>query len=237
MLTGDENIIDINFSVFWRIRNASAYLFDTRHPAATVKAVAESVMREVIGRTPIQPALTEARAQIETEVTKRHAGDPGPLPRGRRDHPGAVAERRSAGSRDRELPRRAARQHGCRAAAQRGETYHNDIVPRARGDAARDHGIGGCRAAGRDRAGDRRGPALRRGARRLSAAKDVTLRRLYIETMQDILAHAPSTVLDGRRLKGNVRAAACRCGARPAPHPARRSPPAIAAAADRRATP
>ncbi len=56
MLTGDENIIDIDFAVFWRISNGVAYLFNTRDPEAMVKAVAESVMREVIGRTPIQPA-------------------------------------------------------------------------------------------------------------------------------------------------------------------------------------
>ncbi len=65
MLTGDENIIDINFAVFWRIRDAGAFLFNTRNPDYTVKSAAESVMREVIGHTPIQPALTEARARIE----------------------------------------------------------------------------------------------------------------------------------------------------------------------------
>src|SRR5262249_22452351 len=53
MLPGDENIIDINFAVFWHIRDAGAYLFNPRSPAYTVKSAAESVMREVIGRTPI----------------------------------------------------------------------------------------------------------------------------------------------------------------------------------------
>ena len=62
MLTGDENIIDIDFAVFWRIRDAGDFLFNTRNPENTIKSAAESVMREVIGRTPIQPALTEARA-------------------------------------------------------------------------------------------------------------------------------------------------------------------------------
>ena len=68
MLTGDENIIDIDFAVFWRVRDAGDYLFNTRNPNDTVKQVAESVMREVIGRTPIQPALTEARAKIEQDT-------------------------------------------------------------------------------------------------------------------------------------------------------------------------
>lgn len=47
MLTGDENIIDINFSVFWRIRDAGGFLFNTRNPEETVKSAAESMMRQV----------------------------------------------------------------------------------------------------------------------------------------------------------------------------------------------
>ncbi len=71
MLTGDENIIDIDFAVFWKINNAVAYLFNTRNPPLIVKAVAESSMREVIGRTPIQPALTELRGQIASDVQRQ----------------------------------------------------------------------------------------------------------------------------------------------------------------------
>jgi membrane protease subunit HflK len=66
MLTGDENIIDIDVAVFWRIKanEASKFLFNARRPEELVFGVAESSMREVIGRTPIQPALTQLRAQI-----------------------------------------------------------------------------------------------------------------------------------------------------------------------------
>src|SRR5271165_2576194 len=53
MLTGDENIVDINFAVFWVIKDAKAYLFNIRDPEMTVKSAAESAMREVIGETPI----------------------------------------------------------------------------------------------------------------------------------------------------------------------------------------
>jgi regulator of protease activity HflC (stomatin/prohibitin superfamily) len=70
MLTGDENIVDIDFAVFWRIRDAGEFLFNTRNPEETVKSAAESVMREIIGRTQIQQALTEARAQIEQDVRR-----------------------------------------------------------------------------------------------------------------------------------------------------------------------
>jgi membrane protease subunit HflK len=65
MLTGDENIININFTVLWRIDSARSWLFNVSNPEDTLKVVAESAMREIIGRTAIQPALTGAREQIE----------------------------------------------------------------------------------------------------------------------------------------------------------------------------
>src|SRR5580698_7796138 len=70
MLTGDENIVDVDFSVLWKVKpNAVGdYLFNVQNPEATVKAVAESAMRAVIGRSNIQPILTGARQTIETAV-------------------------------------------------------------------------------------------------------------------------------------------------------------------------
>src|SRR3982075_4460073 len=70
MLTGDENIVDVDFTVLWRIKpdGVGEYLFNIQNPDGTVKAVAESAMREVIGRSAIQPILTGARQSIETAV-------------------------------------------------------------------------------------------------------------------------------------------------------------------------
>src|SRR5207253_8328774 len=70
MLTGDENIVDVDFSVLWRIKpnGVGEYLFNIQNPEGTVKAVAESAMREVIGRSDIQPILTGARQGIEVGV-------------------------------------------------------------------------------------------------------------------------------------------------------------------------
>src|SRR5487761_1868560 len=68
MLTGDENIVDINFTVFWLIKDAKNYQVNIRNPDATVKVAAESAMREVIGHTPIASALAEGRAKIETDT-------------------------------------------------------------------------------------------------------------------------------------------------------------------------
>ena len=70
MLTGDENIVDVDFSVFWQVKpnGVGDYLFNIQNPEGTVKAVAESAMREVIGHSNIQPILTGARQNIETAV-------------------------------------------------------------------------------------------------------------------------------------------------------------------------
>ncbi len=70
MLTGDENIVDVDFSVLWKVKptGVGEFLFNIQNPEGTVKAVAESAMREVIGRSEIQPILTGARQTIETAV-------------------------------------------------------------------------------------------------------------------------------------------------------------------------
>ncbi|MHA1113936.1 MAG: protease modulator HflK, partial [Alphaproteobacteria bacterium] len=59
MLTGDENIVDTNFTVLWQIKDAGKYLFNIRNPDQTVKAAAESAMREIMGQTAIASALAE----------------------------------------------------------------------------------------------------------------------------------------------------------------------------------
>lgn len=135
MLTGDENIVDIDFTVFWVIRDAGKYLFKIRNPQGTVKIAAESAMREVIGQTDLQPALTEAREQIEqstsallqqildeyesgiqiTQVQLQKSDPPAQVV----DAFNEVQRARS----DRERLRNEA------------EAYVNDIIPRARGEA------------------------------------------------------------------------------------------------------
>ncbi len=203
MLTGDENIVDIDFTVFWRVRDAAEFLFNTRNPEATIKSAAESVMREVIGRTPIQPAMNEARAQIEqavragtqammdqysagVEITQVQAQ--------KTDPPAAVIEAfndvQRAGS-DRERARNEA------------QSYRNDIVPRARGESQRL--IQEATAYRESQVAKARGEAQRFESV-LSAyneAQDITLRRLYLETMEEILRRNPKLVIDDR-LQGLV---------------------------------
>jgi len=196
MLTGDENIIDIDFAVFWRIRDAGAFLFNTRHPEYTVKSAAESVMREVIGRTPIQPALTEGRAAIEVAVIKGVQAILDQYGTGveitqiqlqKVDPPAAVIDS------FRDVQRANTDADRMRNEA---ESYHNDIVPRARGDAARI--VAEADATRQANIAQATGEAQRflSVLKAYNAAKDVTMQRLYIETMEDILSHTPTVVVD-----------------------------------------
>jgi membrane protease subunit HflK len=68
MLTGDENIANIDFSVFWVIKDAGKFLFEIQSPVETVKAAAETAMREVIAKSRLQSILTEGRSSIEIET-------------------------------------------------------------------------------------------------------------------------------------------------------------------------
>jgi len=68
MLTGDENIIDIQFVVFWRIKDAGQFLFNIRNPDQTVKNTSEAAMREVVGRSNFEFARTQGRGRIQQET-------------------------------------------------------------------------------------------------------------------------------------------------------------------------
>src|ERR1700720_3864123 len=137
MLTGDENIVDINFTVFWVIKNAQDYLFHIRAPEATVKAAAESAIREIVGETPIAQALAEGRGKIETDTThllQRILDSYGAgivitqVQMAKVDPPAPVIDA------FRDVQRALADRERLRNEA---ESYRNDILPRARGDAVR----------------------------------------------------------------------------------------------------
>lgn len=232
MLTGDENIIDIDFAVFWRIRQAEEFLFNTRNPEETVKSAAESVMREVIGRTQIQAALTEARAQIEQEVRRGTQAIMDQYGAGveitqvqmqKVDPPAAVVDA------FRDVQRANADRERLRNEA---DSFRNDIIPRARGEAERMlQEAQGFRDSQVARA---RGEAGRFNAvfQAYSQAQDVTVRRLYLETMEEILRRNNMILVDDR-LQGLVpflpldnRPAAGQQGTNTAPRPV---PPAVTA--------
>jgi membrane protease subunit HflK len=68
MITGDENIVDIDFRVMWKISMAENFLFNLQDPEETIKVAAESVMRGIIGQTKIESALTDAKESIQSEA-------------------------------------------------------------------------------------------------------------------------------------------------------------------------
>ncbi len=196
MLTGDENIVDINFTVFWVIKDAQAYLFNIRAPEATVKSAAESAMREIVGETEIARALAEGRGKIEaetqrllqrildsygagilvTQVQMAKVDPPAPVIESFRDVQRALA--------DKERLRNEA------------EAYRNDILPRARGDAVRIKQE--AEAYRQEIIARSQGDADRFSSvyRAYKVAQDVTIQRLYLETMEEILKNANKIVID-----------------------------------------
>jgi modulator of FtsH protease HflK len=196
MLTGDENIVDINFTVFWLIKDAQHFLFNIRGPEATVKSAAESAMREIVGQTQIAQALAEGRGKIESDTQK--------LLQSILDFYGAgiVVTQVQLAKVDppekvidafRDVQRALADRERLRNEA---EAYRNDILPRARGDAVR---IRQEAEAYRSEITARaQGDADRFLAvyHAYKAAEDVTAQRLYLETMEEILKSAKKIIID-----------------------------------------
>ncbi len=197
MLTGDENIIDINFVVLWVIKDARDYLFNVRNPDDTVKAAAESAMREVIGQEPARERAHHRPPQDRGRYADAAAGNSRLLQSRHRHHAGSAPEGRSAGAGHRCLPRRAKRQDRRAAPHQPGGRLSQQ---RRAGGArrCRAHRPGGAKPTGRRSCSRPKAtpPASFRSTTAYKAAEDVTARRLYIETMQDILQHTNKIILD-----------------------------------------
>ncbi|MFY8092039.1 MAG: FtsH protease activity modulator HflK [Niveispirillum sp.] len=204
MLTGDENIIDIDFTVLWLIKDAGNYLFKIRDPEMTVKMAAESAMREVIGRTDIQPALTEARQDIEQQskallqamLDEYQSGiEISQVQLQKVDPPAPVVDAFNDVQRarqDRERLRNEA------------EAYRNDIIPRARGEAEQ---LIQQASAYREQVVSLAQGDAQRFAQVLSAynqAPEITARRMYLETMQEVLSGTNKIIIDQGRGGGVV---------------------------------
>jgi membrane protease subunit HflK len=196
ILTGDENIVDINFVVLWQIKDAGEFLFNIRDPEQTVKAVAESVMREIIGETPFAEATTEGRGQIEVQAREQIQETLDEYGAGilinqvqlqKVDPPGEVIDafrdvQRAQADRER--------------AQNEAETFANDILPRARGEAERL--VQESQAYRQEVVADAEGDAQRFVAvyNEYAKAPDVTTRRIYLETMEQVLRDMNKVVID-----------------------------------------
>lgn len=196
MLTGDENIIDIEYTVFWKINDAGQYLFNIASPDATVKAAAESAMRQVVGQIPAQFALAEGRAKIETDTIKllqQILDDYGSGVQITQIQLRVVDPPNQVLDAFRDVQRAKADRERARNEA---EGFRNDIVPRARGDAQRI--LQEAEAYSRQVEVQAEGEAQRFDSvySAYRAAPDVTRQRLYLETMEQVLRSNSKFIMD-----------------------------------------
>jgi len=196
MLTGDENIVNIDFSVFWVIKDAGKFLFEIQDPEGTVKAAAETAMREVIAKSRIQPILTEGRAKIEvetqeiiqsildeynsgiqiTQVQTQKADPPDQVIDAFRDVQAARAD--------------------MERSKNEAEAYANDVIPRARGEAAKI--MQAAEAYKQKVVASAEGEASRFISifNEYDKAKEVTQERMYLETMEKVLADIEKVIIE-----------------------------------------
>ncbi|QDO95954.1 FtsH protease activity modulator HflK [Ferrovibrio terrae] len=198
MLTGDENIVDIDFTVLWQVKDAGQYLFNVVDPSRTIKQIAESAIREVVGKNNIQFILTEGRTKIAddtrrvmqavldsysagvviTQVALQRTEPPASVIDAFRDVQAAQADRERAQN--------------------EAEAYRNDIIPRARGEVQRL--LQQAEAYKQETIANAQGDASRftQVYNEYRQAKDVTTKRMYLETMEQIMRGTNKVIVDSQ---------------------------------------
>ncbi len=204
MLTGDENIVDVDFSVLWKIKptGVGQYLFNIQNPEGTVKAVAEGAMREVVGRSDIQPILTGARQTIENAVQE--------LMQKTLDHYGAGILVQQVQLQKVDPPTQVidafrdvqAARADLERAVNESQTYANKVVPEARGRVAQI--TQGAEAYKSQTVAEATGQTSRflKIYDQYKKAPEVTRERMYLETMERVLSGADKIIMDSGREGG-----------------------------------
>ena len=204
MLTGDENIVDINFVVQWYVGDAANFLFNIRNPIKNIKDGAESVMREIMGRTEIEFALSEGREEIRQEAQTMlqsilDSYDSGivisSLLLQRVDPPSTVIDDYRDVQRARADKERLINES---------EAYANRIVPEARGEASK---ILAEAQGYKEQVIARAEGAAQRFIsiyEEYNNAKDVTKRRIYLETMEQLMQNTKKIIIDNNSGNGVV---------------------------------
>lgn len=198
MLTGDENIVDINFVVLWRVGNAKDFLYSVRDPEDTIAMVAASTMREIIGQTNIQPALTDARTKIQSDaralmqklLDEYHTGVIiNNVQLQKVDPPAAVVDAFN------DVQRARQKKEELKNLA---EAYRNDIIPRAKGEAEKMRQA--ASAYKQQIVSQATGDASRFNSifAAYKNAPAVTSERMYLETMEDILKNTKTVILGNK---------------------------------------
>jgi membrane protease subunit HflK len=196
MLTGDENIVEATASISWRIKDPAKYLFSVSDPEATVRVAGESAVRQVIGLNPIQSGLSDQRQKIADDAQTLlqrvlDSYDVGitilQVQLQRVDPPLAVIDAFN------DVQRARADQQRARNEA---EAYRNDILPRARAEADR---LAQDADAYREQALNQAHSDADRFAAYAAAyaqAPEITGRRLYLDTMEEVLKAAGKVLID-----------------------------------------
>ena len=198
MLTGDENIVDVDFAVLWRVKPAGVgdYLFNIQNPEGTVKAVAESAMREVIGRADIQPILTGARQVTETAVQD--------LMQKTLDHYGAGIDITQVQLQKVDPPQQVidafrdvqAARIDLDRSVNEAQTYANSVVPQARGKVAQI--TQAAEAYKSQTVAQATGQTSRFSSiyEQYKKAPDVTRERMYLETVEKVLGDSDKVIIN-----------------------------------------
>ena len=205
MLTGDEKIVDVDFSVFWLVKpdGAGDYLFNIQQPEGTVKAVAESAMREIVGRSTLQPILT-TRQPVETAVQELMQSTLNKYGAGitvtqvqlqKVDPPSQVID----SFRDVQAARA-----DLERAQNEAQTYANKVVPEARGKAAQI--TQGAEAYREQTVAEAKGATSRflKVYDEYKKAPDVTRQRMYLETMERLFGGTDKIIMDSGASGGVV---------------------------------
>jgi len=197
MITGDENIVDIDFRIMWKISMAENFLFNLQDPEETVKVAAESVMRGIIGQTKIESALTDAKESIQSQAKTKLQELV--------DEYGAGIEIRDVQLLSVNPPSedvidafndvQRARQERDKLINE-AEAFYNDVVPRARGESAQL--VAQAEAYSEEIVNRAKGDASRFNDiyKSYLLSKDVTIRRIYLETFEEILGNVNKVIID-----------------------------------------
>jgi membrane protease subunit HflK len=205
MLTGDENIVDVDFSVLWQIKpkGVGDFLFNIQNAEGTVKAVAESAMREIIGRSEIQPVLTGARQATETAVQE--------LMQKTLDQYSAGVQIQQVQMQKIDPPLQVidsfrdvqAARADLERAQNEAQTYANQQVPGARGKAAKIFQDADAYKSQTVAEATGQTSRFNKIYEEYKKAPDVTRKRMYLETMERIMAGTDKIILDSNSQSGS----------------------------------
>ncbi len=204
MLTGDENIVDINLTIVWRIDNAKDYLFNMQSPDQTIKVAAQSVLREIVGQSQMMPIISGDRGKVEDETKDELQKVLNEFGSGvkvvrvklqKADPPKQVVDAFN------EVQRAKADMERFKNEA---EAYRNEILPKAKGEAAQR--LQNAEAYKQGVVNKAKGDAERFISvyNAYKQGKDVTIKRLYLETMENVLSNSNKVILDPAAKGSNV---------------------------------